>query len=1393
MLLVAEKPATALRIAEALSRDGTMRTRGTAPLRTHECFAFFPPAGRRCSISVTSTCGHIFTTELQPVPQTHHTHKSDHEVVFTSKARKVVAPSSQKLGVKDHLQQEATGRTWLCLFLDCDREGESIGFEVVKALPHFTPDRVWRASFSSLAPAEVQRAMRRLGKPNPADAAALEARQELDLKVGVAFGRLLTRSLRDGCRHVFGLPSLRLLAYSPAPMAALHFCVRRAAEIEKFKPSSYFEVFASAKLRPLSSSGGDREFSDEPWPRVELAWTKGPTRDKERAKHVHKNCNMPTRTGLGPELKVLTVSREPRRVPPPCGLSTVGLLRLASHTLGLSPPTAMALAEELYAAGFISYPRTRTTRYPTMLDVGHTLSLLSPQPYAWGALASWLAMAPPISQLALNRGEEHGDHPPIYPTGMATPEAAAKCGGTTAWRLYEAICVHFIASMLPEAVYEERRATATLHNSTSGRFEFGISWVRVTSRGWLHAQPFRAEELGIKEGAVEELDQLRVGDVLKGVHIRMEEGRTHPPHPLREPELLTLLDSELVDGSECMMAQHLQFAVRAGYLAVEGTDGRQLGSDVSKGPKRRQDDGGGGDGGGGGGGGRGGEGSSSRLASPSARREGTGGGGGGEGWSEAAKKMGSSPAIAGGSAAMAGGGDGPPAMGFKLDLSGARAVRADSLMTPRTGQDEKTPRVGGGAGAVGGNSTPRTAGAATTPRGGGAGGGSTPRTASSARPLSPRMEQLSSPRDRSAADQLRARSNQLLSSPRRHGDLAYGGGEGAESLLASRGGGGGGGGAVSELPPSTTDRMLPPPRPVGRYVVPTPLGRALYDGLRRADTSLVEPSTRAATESAIHSIALARHPEGDYNVVRASVLGEQLSAFARRLVTLQTGLNEAFAPALGDAGILSAHTGRVGEYERGQNEMITRETLALTWSNGSPADWRQASSESSDAPGAARATAAAAAMAESRNALLIDPSAPLESPQARLVASVFARTYGREPLKEAQALAASNAAKLQVARAIGMAKEPDAPPLGSKAAHAMHMLKLERAVSAGVFDRIAAAERARSRSPAALRPEGRPGARGGGARGGGAGGGGAAGEGGGDRVGSRSGSPHGPRVARQQGGEAPHMSRSAATPAVPAETLAGPAYRPSLDDFLVELRAAGGTGGDGGGQTRGGGGGGGGKPLQKTSVSSGRSSASTLASRQGAGRQGASRQGARPEEAEHEASRKLAEETERLNALWRSDFATDAVRALELERQRACASMAESARVPRLMAAELARANVQLPSEVASVAAGGGYASSQRTASPRPASPRPSSPRPSSPRPASPRPTSPRASSPPPPQRMPPPKTLARAESPTRRVVLLGSPRQHPPPPSSGPMSPGVSGSYGPRVIASEVPTVDID
>jgi DNA topoisomerase IA len=43
---------------------------------------------------------------------------------------------------------------------------------------------------------------------------------------------------------------------------------------------------------------------------------------------------------------------------PPVGLNTVASLEMGSKALGMSPKNVMSLAEKLYGAGFISYPRT---------------------------------------------------------------------------------------------------------------------------------------------------------------------------------------------------------------------------------------------------------------------------------------------------------------------------------------------------------------------------------------------------------------------------------------------------------------------------------------------------------------------------------------------------------------------------------------------------------------------------------------------------------------------------------------------------------------------------------------------------------------------------------------------------------------------------------------------------------------------------------------------------------------------------------------------------------------------------------------------------------------------------------------------------------------------------
>ena len=118
VLLITENPAAALRVAEALSRDGRLRSRGTAPLKVYDCFGYFPPAGRRCSFAVTSVCGHLYAPDLQLAPITQHHHKTDHQAVFKSKARRVQAQASARLGVKEHLTREANGQWMLRVGFD---------------------------------------------------------------------------------------------------------------------------------------------------------------------------------------------------------------------------------------------------------------------------------------------------------------------------------------------------------------------------------------------------------------------------------------------------------------------------------------------------------------------------------------------------------------------------------------------------------------------------------------------------------------------------------------------------------------------------------------------------------------------------------------------------------------------------------------------------------------------------------------------------------------------------------------------------------------------------------------------------------------------------------------------------------------------------------------------------------------------------------------------------------------------------------------------------------------------------------------------------------------------------------------------------------------------------
>lgn len=194
VLMVAEKPSICTAIAKALSNDH-METRGRSP-PIHEFSSSFL---RHDSVryKVTSVTGHVFSMDF---PKSYQNWDSCDPVDLFDAP--VVSVSEGKGGIVKHLERESQGMDVLVLWLDCDREGENICFEVIRCteaglshskLRSSQQQYIYRAKFSAITPKDILQAMKTLTVPNENESKAVEARQELDLKIGVAFSRFQTR------------------------------------------------------------------------------------------------------------------------------------------------------------------------------------------------------------------------------------------------------------------------------------------------------------------------------------------------------------------------------------------------------------------------------------------------------------------------------------------------------------------------------------------------------------------------------------------------------------------------------------------------------------------------------------------------------------------------------------------------------------------------------------------------------------------------------------------------------------------------------------------------------------------------------------------------------------------------------------------------------------------------------------------------------------------------------------------------------------------------------------------------------------------------------------------------------------------------------------------------
>jgi DNA topoisomerase-1 len=352
-----------------------------------------------------------------------------------------------KEGIVAALRSLAAEADRVVVATDYDREGELIGkeaYEIVReAAPEVPVDRV---RFSSITDREVNEAF---ADPDEIDfdlAAAGEARQVIDLVWGAALTRFLSLSsgqLGDDFISVGRVqgPTLKLL-------------VDREREIRAFDPDDYWELFAD--LAPAADAGGGAEGESEaPNFEAQYFYEADDGTEAERVWDAATAETVAARLRAAETASVASVRRRTRTDDPPAPFDTTAFIS-AAGSLGYSAQRAMSLAEELYTAGYVTYPRTDNTVYPEDLDETELLeTFTSVRPFADDAttLLEQSTIEPTTGD------EETTDHPPIHPTAEVPDRAELS---DDEWTVYELIVRRFMATCAPAAEWERLRVVTEI-------------------------------------------------------------------------------------------------------------------------------------------------------------------------------------------------------------------------------------------------------------------------------------------------------------------------------------------------------------------------------------------------------------------------------------------------------------------------------------------------------------------------------------------------------------------------------------------------------------------------------------------------------------------------------------------------------------------------------------------------------------------------------------------------------------------------------------------------------------------------------------------------------------------------------------------------------------------
>ncbi|KAH8894774.1 prokaryotic type I DNA topoisomerase [Thozetella sp. PMI_491] len=535
ILCVAEKPSISKAVAGHLS-GGRFQTHATRNqyIKNYEFDFNFGGSWGSCTVTMTCVTGHMTALEFPPDFKDWKYPPPDQ--LFNAPVQTVV-PDDKKT-IAQNIESKAKYAKALVIWTDCDREGEHIGGEIRDAAKKGNSGiEIRRARFSNIERAHILQAAQRLTPLDERQVDAVNARIELDLRIGFAFTRFLTLGLRP----LGGPLDNLLLSYGSCQFPTLGFVVDRYFRVQNFIPETFWSIKVMQEREDI---------------KVNFSWARHRIFDHASAVILFERCL------LAKTAKVEKVQEKPTKKWKPLPLTTVDFQKMATRLLHMTGQRAMTVAEALYNKGFISYPRTETDRFDKGMNL-RTLIEKQTQDQRWG----------PFAQNLLNgafqqpRQGRHDDkaHPPIHPVIYAAPTVLDH----DEKRVYELVVRRFLACCSDDA-----KGVATDVGMLYGDESFNAHGVVVLERNYLDVYPYENWT-----GTVQ-LPKFTVGERFEPTEAVITEGKTAAPSYLTEADLIALMDVNGI-GTDATMAEHIEKIQQRQYArAVDrGRGGANQGSD----------------------------------------------------------------------------------------------------------------------------------------------------------------------------------------------------------------------------------------------------------------------------------------------------------------------------------------------------------------------------------------------------------------------------------------------------------------------------------------------------------------------------------------------------------------------------------------------------------------------------------------------------------------------------------------------------------------------------------------------------------------------------------------------------------------------------------------------